>query len=437
MATINLKAFPVPEEVACPNCRKITLLQDPAGSEFYVCNSCRSFLRFITDTDALVQKQANKLKKEPVLPVGAEGVLKGHSFKVIAYLEKKEHGTNYGWREYLLYNYEKGYANLAEYDGHWNFVAGKEFYPPLEKLRDNKWTFLAYEDVEYALFNKYTAVVTALTGEFDWDPIAEKMKTSEFIAPPFIIYREQHSEVVINHYLGEYIEAAEIATAFKVDEKLFPAKKGIGANQFSKHYSRWHAVSRLTGLLIALALIIQIVNLVTRPATMVMDETFEITRDTSKTVDDFKPFATPAFNIEGRASAVEFEVRSDVDNNWLEATIVLVNEKTNETWEVTEGIEYYHGYEGGESWSEGSQSTTSLLSSIPGGRYHLNVYPASGDPLRNSVNIKVTTNITVWMNLIITCILLCIYPAYCWYRMRNFEKQRWLNSDFSPYEEED
>ncbi|GAA4925349.1 DUF4178 domain-containing protein [Mucilaginibacter defluvii] len=437
MATTNLKAFPEPEEVSCPNCRKIRTLYDPAGSEFYVCTSCQSFNRFITDTTALTQKQANKITIQPVIPLGSEGVLKGIPFKIIAFLQKKEKDTIYGWREYILYNYEKGYATLAEYDGHWNFVAGKEFYPELDKLGKNNWNFIEYNNIEYGLFNKYTAVVTNLIGEFDWDPLHEKIKTAEFVAPPFIIFKEQDKPgtSLADHYLGEYTEPAEIATAFNIDVKLFPEKIGIGANQFSKHYSRWYTVSRFTGILIALLLIIQVISMTMKPENVVMDETFSIARDTTKTGDDFKPFATPAFNIDEKSAAVEFDIESFVDNNWLEATIVLVNEKSNQTWEVTEGIEYYHGYEGGESWSEGSQNATVLLSSIPQGKYHLNIYPASGNPLENSLRIRITTNIATWMNFIITCLVLCLYPLYCWYRMRNYEKQRWLNSDYSPYEE--
>jgi hypothetical protein len=177
--------------------------------------------------------------------------------------------------------------------------------------------------------------------------------------------------------------------------------------------------------------------MIIKPEKVVMNEAFSITRDTTKTTNDFKAFATPSFVMDERSAAVEFEMKSYVDNNWLEATIVLVNEKTNQTWEVTEGIEYYHGYEGGENWSEGSQSATVLLSSIPEGRYHLNIYPASGDETGNSIYFRITANITTWMNFIISCLLLCLYPLYCWYQMHNFEKGRWLNSDYSPFYEEE
>lgn len=439
MATINLKAFPAPENVICPSCQQETKLYDPNGSEFYVCISCCSFLQFNTDNDAVVQTQTNKVTVKPVLPLGSEGILKGTPFKVIAYLQKKEKGTKYTWREYVLYNYEKGYATLSEYDGHWSLVTGKEFIPELEKLVNNNLNYVDFDNIEYALFNKYRAVVTSLIGEFDWDPLTDEVKTSEFIAPPFIIYREQDSQGTQRaiHYLGEYTEPEEIAEAFKLDINLFPPKKGVGANQFSKPLIRWNTVYQFTLILLAILVIIQAMTMTLKPEKVLMSEYFSISRDTTKTTNDLKDFATPSFVIEERSAAVEFELKSFVDNNWMEATIVLVNEKTNETWEVTEGIEYYHGYEDGTSWSEGSQNATVLLSSIPEGRYHLNVFPASGNETENNIHIMIKANVTTWMNFIISCLLLCLYPLYCWYQMRNFEKERWFNSDYSPYEEEE
>jgi hypothetical protein len=436
MATVNLKSFPSPEEAACPKCKHEIRLYDPAGSEFCVCPNCHSFLRFIADDFAKNEKQVPPIKQQPVILLGSEGVLKNVSYKVIAYSEKKEYSNPFAWREYLLYNYEKGYANLAEYDGHWSLVAGKNFYPELDGLGKNNWDFIEYDGIAYSIYNKYTAVVTALLGEFDWDALSEKPKTTEFIAPPYIIFKEQdkpgtnHAEL----YLGEYTEAAEIAAAFKVDIKRFPAKIGIGANEFSRHYSRWYTVSRVTGILIVALLAIQLIIMFCKPEKVLLEHDFAISYDTTKVTDDFKSFATPQFKIADASSAVEVDVGSAVDNNWLEATITLVNEQTNQTWEVTEGIEYYHGYEDGENWTEGSQQTTVLLSAIPAGTYHLNVYPASGDRYRNNLRIRVTANITLWMNLFLTCLALCIYPFYCWVHMRNFEKQRWMNSDYSPYE---
>jgi hypothetical protein len=434
MATINLKAFPYSEDITCPECRNIITLYDPEGSEYCACAKCHSFLRFTEKNGTIIQKQAPAVKQAPVIKLGSTGILQGIQFRLIGYIEKKEQASKYAWREYILYNYEKGYANLSEFDGHWNFVAGKELYPDLDKLVDRSWTFVNYEDNEYNLFNKYTAVTTSLIGEFDWDILTEKAKTSEFIAPPNIIIKEQDKGTSpADFYLGKYIEAKEIADAFKTDIKLFPEKIGIGANQPSVHAKRWFSVYKLAPILIVLVAVLGFIAMYASPGYQVMDSDYHIVNDSTK-VNEFKPFITPSFELKNRSSALDFLIKSDIDNNWLEATIVLVNEKNNQSWEVTKSIEYYHGYEDGESWTEGSQDAEVLLSGIPGGKYHLNIYPASGDVASKSIHINITANPVIWRNVWVTILLLCLYPLYAWFRMRDYEKRRWMNSDYSPYE---
>ena len=435
MATINLKSFPYSEDVTCPKCKNGITLYDPEGSEYCVCTSCNSFIRFIANDTPVIQKIAPPIKQQPVLKLGSAGVFNGYNFKVIGYIEKKEKDASYAWREYILYNYEKGYANFAEYDGHWTFVAGKEFHPNLDKLTARNWEFISYEENEYNLFNKYTAITTALMGEFDWDVLFEWAKTSEFVAPPNIIYKEQDKPGTssADFYLGHYVEPAEIADAFKTDVKLFPEKIGIGANQPSVHAKRWFSVYKLTPLLVVLVAVIGFISLYVNPQHMVLDNDFNIVNDSTK-VNEFKPFITPSFELKNSSSALDFLIKSEIDNNWLEATVVLVNEKDNQSWEVTESIEYYHGYEDGESWTEGSQEAEVLLSGIPGGKYHLNIYPASGDISNKNIHVSINANPVVWRNVWVTILLLCLYPLYAWYRMRNYEKRRWMNSDYSPYE---
>ncbi|OOQ57551.1 DUF4178 domain-containing protein [Mucilaginibacter pedocola] len=466
MATTNLKAFPYSEDFNCPKCHTPITLYDPEGSEFCVCTSCTSFLRFIASETAVVQKQAPRPTEKPVLKLGSVGLFRGYQFKVIAFVEKKEQGNPYAWREYILYNYEKGYANFAEYDGHWNFVAGKDFFPELDELKDKGWNFINYQENEYTLFNKYTAVTTALVGEFDWDILFEKPKTSEFIAPPQILYKEHVPNYSrAQFYLGRYAEPEEIADAFKIDVNTFPERVGIGANQPSAAAKRWFAINKFFPVIIILLAAIGFAASYISPKVPLLETTHVMERDTTK-ADEFKPFITPSFELT-KQSALDFKINADVDNNWAEATVVLVNEKDNQSWEVTESIEYYHGYEDGESWSEGSQQTDVLLSAIPAGKYHLNVYPAAGAPpapvtvpattsfsadsavVANTggstasyaagpaLHISATANPIIWKNFFVSLLLLCIYPAFAWYRMRAYEKKRWMNSDYSPYEDDE
>ncbi|MCD0490505.1 DUF4178 domain-containing protein [Pedobacter sp. MC2016-14] len=434
MATFPLTTFPAPEDAYCPECSSSITLYDPMGSEFCVCSSCNIYIQFINE-EPKKYKILNPPILKPAIPLGTEGLLDGVSFKVIAYLEMHEDGAaEYAWREYILYNYEQGYATLSEYDGHWNLLYGDNFLPDLEKPMDLTNSVM-YRNVEYRLFHKYGRKITGLLGEFDWDVLVDRIRVQEFIAPPYVLVKEKTTSPrkQTNYYLGEYQEPKVIADAFKLDVNLFPAKSGILSNQPSKANEFWLWSFRASFIMMLVLVLVQLAMVYVKPEQTLMDQVFDIAYDPSKGNFEFKPFVTPSFKVTDASSAMDIVLTSGLSNNWLEATTVLVNEKTNQTWEVNAGIEYYSGVEGGESWSEGSMTTEVLLSEIPAGMYHLNVYPASGDPLRDKMSISVTINHVLWRNLLCYALLLIIVPFFCYLARAAFEKKRWRNSNYSPY----
>ncbi len=449
MPTLNQVSFPSPETFECPHCRQGLKLYDPNGCEFYACPNCNSYLRFKTTNNAVVQKNSGAVKEKPIIPLGAEGQLKGYQFKVIAYLEKKEKRTVYSWKEYLLYNYEKGYATLSVFEGHWNFILDKHWEPSLEQVHSDSAT-ATHQNTDYRIFNKYTPAITGIIGEFDWDVLSDHPKINEYIAPPFILFRETGATGTKNsqYYWGEYTEPEEIAKAFGLDISTLPAKNGIGANQPSSYSTRFGALAKYTMLAFLGLLLLHFLIKVAKPERELLNADYSISFDKGPAATDslpivssgtnvyeFKPFLTSSFEQPDGSAPLEIELGSYVNNNWLEATVILVNENTNETWEVSKGIEFYNGYESGEYWQEGSRTASITLTEIPRGKYHLNIYPASGDATQTYMHITIKSNITLWKNIFLAFIVLCLYPAYCWFRGTSFEQKRWLNSDYSPYEE--
>jgi hypothetical protein len=467
-ATVNLRTFPDSKEVYCPHCGHSITLFDPDGSEYVVCSSCHSYCRFIGPTRHLqTQQPISPIKNTPILPIGQTGTLKGTPYKVIGYMEKKEVGTHYEWREYMLYSFTKGYAFLAEYDGHWSFIAGKAHYPELEKalLEENA---AEMDGVQYIQYNSYLPVITALAGEFDWDAYEERVLTHEFINPPYILIREKNktNEHIVDWYFGEYIEPEEIAEGLNVPLDTFPAMIDIGANQPNPYKKRFEQVLRISLLAAALIIFIQIIFGCTKQTQQIMNRTVTLTLPPPPKIDslkhdtginalanhlrqdssantavnynqngnyEYQPLRTSVFNIAHGPADVEIEMNVPVDNNWFEGTVEIVNEKNNQTWDVSREIEYYHGYEDGESWSEGSTSADVVVNDVPEGTYHLNIYPYAGTQALDSAGIKVTANVILWQNILISILLLCLAPLAYWYFKRQFEVNRWMNSDYSPY----
>ncbi len=114
----------------------------------------------------------------------------------------------------------------------------------------------------------------------------------------------------------------------------------------------------------------------------------------------------------------------------------LINEETG----LVEGFELpislYSGVEDGESWSEGSGSTGATVGTIPAGRYILRLEAQWGDAWQRpaSVNVRVrqgTPRIALW---IFTLVMLSVFPLLMAIYHYSFERRRWSNSDFNPYE---
>lgn len=83
-----------------------------------------------------------------------------------------------------------------------------------------------------------------------------------------------------------------------------------------------------------------------------------------------KELVSRSFELSGGSAPLEVQAYSDVDNSWANVSISLVNEKTNEMRYTSKDIERYSGFEGGESWSEGSRNEEFNICGVAPGKYH-------------------------------------------------------------------
>ena len=95
-------------------------------------------------------------------------------------------------------------------------------------------------------------------------------------------------------------------------------------------------------------------------------------------------------------------------------------------------VEYYHGVDGGESWSEGARSSETHLSSLPGGRYTLRLEAQWQDfakPVKASVRItQGVPRLLHWALLLafVTAGLIIMVIV-----RGSFETRRWSESMFT------
>jgi hypothetical protein len=155
----------------------------------------------------------------------------------------------------------------------------------------------------------------------------------------------------------------------------------------------------------------------------------------SPTATPEQTFVTPHFQLTGTGQRVEIEATALVDNSWLDLDMDLVNAKTDETFPAPVEISYYHGYDSDGAWTEGSQKAEIALPAVPAGEYFLTVEP-SADAKINQLpfTVRVRSGGVFFGNCIVVVFLVMFYPIMLLWRLYRREKERWSESDFSPYE---
>jgi hypothetical protein len=122
-----------------------------------------------------------------------------------------------------------------------------------------------------------------------------------------------------------------------------------------------------------------------------------------------------------------------VDNSWVFVPVVLVGPNGAEQARYA-GLEvsYYHGVDGGESWSEGSHGTTEVMPGIPSGKYLLQLSIDPQSPYKGPVTVTAREDVTMWRYPCCSVLLLGVVPLLVLILSGQFEKQRWADSDHAP-----
>jgi hypothetical protein len=415
--------------VTCPNCKATNQARGKAMTLAMVCASCKTYFRI---GEWNTERTSFDHQFSPAIPIGTKGRIDKMPYEVMGFVVKRERKHRYLWREYLLFNPLLGYAFLSEYGGHWNMVWPIEDNP--RSAADNADFYHTHDGQShyFRLFQKYKADVVYAQGEFFFDVVdlTDSTTNSEFIAPPYMLALE----ISDDSYLwcaGEYMTQAEVATAFNIPLAQLPPKKGIGYTQPIISGFTQNSLIKYTAILIVLLIAIQIFFSNNSEEKVVFTQTF----DQSGLQEGQKFFVTPSFELEGSSKSVEIQMYAPLNNDWFFGEFSLINEETGIETNFTKDVEYYHGVEDGESWSEGSVVGEAFISEVPGGKYHLNIYPEFSG-VTHEFTVTVRRDVPTLSNFFITLVALCLFPAFYFLRKQILEQRRWSESDYSPYSNE-
>lgn len=417
--------------VACPNCGGSLDLRAPDETQRVVCPYCNSALD-VEQGNLKFLKTLDPGKVKPLLALGSTGHLDRLDYTVIGFLRRSvKFDVTYYWQEYLLHHPRRGFRWLVHSDNHWSFV--RSLAPG--EVEQTTLRGAQYNGRYYRLFQDATAKVVDVLGEFYWRvEVGETVKTSDYIAPPEILSREEthyvrtEEEAVadlinplrvageVTWSLGTYLPVAEVEQAFGV--KALPRPTNVAPNQPFLHkgvYKAW-------GLLCAVALLLGLIFYWAADRRTVYDRTHTIAfadaTSTSKVIFDGPLEISGLRNVHVTltpTTASALYVQGD-----------LHNETSGRVTEFAVPVGY------GTTASERMGEV--YLPAVPAGNYTLKLdiqQVLSSQP--QSLRVQIIEDDPQLIYLVYVLIALSVIPLLVMLWHFSFEKRRWEDSDYSPY----
>ncbi len=425
----DLKKVRSAEAFKCPSCGGPVSLLTPGLTAAVVCGYCGSTIDATNKSLKVLCKANKKMSIKPLLPIGSKGNISGAEWETTGFMRRTDSTGAYFWDEYLLFNPYNGFRWLTTENGHWNFLEMIRIGPePGEKGPTQQ-----VNGKTYRLFLEGKAKVQYVLGEFYWRvKTGDTVAVEDYIAPPAILSCEREKTEAI-WSLGAYIEAEDIRSAFRIEGEL-PAKTGVAPSQPSPYQEKAPRALRAFGILAACLTLVQFYFLAGSTGQTVFKEDFHYIKPEIATGAPAEPphsFTSQSFEIPDGPVNLEVSLQSNVQNDWVDADIDLIDDNKHTGIEFDQGVEYYYGWDADGSWTEGSQQSDIVLSSIPAGRYHFVVQPDSSKGEKD-IRLSVRTGVIVWSNYLAALVLLGLLPLYLWWRNRAFEQARWADSDLTP-----
>lgn len=426
------------KRINCKSCSAPLELHGGHKVETLTCSYCGSVLDAHEDYKILARhnEEAGKRSYLP-LQLGMAGRLKEVEFTVIGLLSYRADGDV--WTEFCLFSPTHGYVWLSWSDGHFVFIRRERDLPyPSQRWNLNPKAKVRMGGRFFRFFERYEAEVIDVAGELPWRAeVDDKVAMAEAIDPPYILSQEveggfewrtwnedsdetEDSESPtkeLEYYLGEYLDHNEVAEGFGIE-----LKKPVGVHPAMPF--RTNPLSQAMGfngrIFAALAFITMVVLIAMGGGSKVHQQNFPWQQISSPEGAISQPF-----QVSNTDRLVEAELYSGVNNAWmwLEVSLLKDNERLFTTGKE---ISYYHGSEGGESWSEGSHSGILRFKVPEPGNYRLQ-FNAEGGGSRFQRNLSITVTEGVLLKRWFVFLLLLMIVAALWPVIRRwlFEQSRW------------
>lgn len=415
------------QRLSCPECDGSIELRVPDQSLRVACGYCGA-LCDVTQGALRVLTQQPK-PGESAIPLGAKAAFEDRELTVIGHITRAAtiEGAFYPFEEFLLYHVDLGFRWLVQSDGHWNYVR-----PVDAGAVSGDDSTARYDGVAFRRYMRCPLTVKRVRGECYWKvEIGETAIGCDYVAPPAMLSSEQ-SASEINWSLSEYVTVRELGK--RVPKAVLSSPGGVAPNS--------PPVLRGMGFAAALGLAAVCVAgvLLNRDASNLRVASMTCSSANGGPPPPAEPgaptppagtsvcFSEPFGLVAGQNVAVD--LTGNASNSWIAVGGDLVNEETGETQSFDQDVEFYSGYEGGESWAEGSNTERVFLESMPAGRYVLRLEVQGSAPPAVTAEVRQGVfRAGTWFALLALVGGLGLVLGLVRYL---HERKRWADSDNPP-----
>lgn len=415
------------KSIQCTQCGAPISLYGGNNILSIVCSHCGSCLD-AEDSFKVLKKFGSLERPKVPLKIGMLGTIRDIQFIVIGiveYLQKDSYGS-YPWVEFLLFSKTHGYAWLIYEDGHYVFGREVKDMPEGDTPLMNSPIFSTRIKVKgktFKVFECASATITYVEGELTWIAnVGDRIYYLDAVSPPYIYSIEQR-ESEREYFYGEYIEAQESYKNFGLENK--PKKPvGVFSCQPFKQYPILQGMKNAGIFYAAISAVLLFFTISLYPGEQIFNQRIE-----ANTISE----SAPTFTVTKPQNLLHISISSPLNNAWADFDVAILDSEGSEVYSIAEVLSYYYGYEGGESWSEGSQKTSAYFKVPEAGTYKIEVSAEGGQGEGDAALSNITFNIAIKegcktpIYFLISFILMagCIIPFYV--NKYKFEHERWTD----------
>ena len=406
------------EELRCVQCGAPWTLRSFTHATTVACEYCGSVIDVSGGSWKVVQAVEGAHQLKPRYPLGTRGKLEGVTWEVIGWQRRKVVGYPGAWEEHVLFNPYEGVRYLLYSDGHWAWVT------PLSGRPAHFGRKATWAEQSFRHYTGGEVAVDEVLGEFPWQVRrGDRAKTDDFVDPPHMLSKEtSEGEEVWSR--GRYLPREELEAAFGKAERQLRTPRGVYLCQPNPDAASiaWYGLT--LGVALCAWLLLTIFYVSSCDGKLVGNYVVPRQGELQREVE---------FKSGRRVSTVEFEATAGVDNAWTYLDMALIGPVGESEVGRPLGLEvsYYHGSSGGESWSEGSQSSSSVVGSIPNGKYILQARQLPEAPYQGPVQLTLRRDVALARYPVFALIMILVVPAIVILRWWSFEKRRWSESDYA------